>query len=195
MGGREPDLVAQARGGDPAAFERLALLHKDRIYNYVLRMIGDATDAEDLTQEVFLRAFLHIRSFRGAASFSTWLYRIASNICVDALRQRRRVETRTVNLDAPLDTGDDEVSRQVPDNSPTPDQALQNRELHGKIQEAIASLSDKLREVVVLYDIMGVPYEEISQIVGCPLGTVKSRLFNARMQLRDTLKPYISDQE
>ncbi len=195
MDGREPDLVAQARRGDPAAFERLALLHKDRIYNYVLRMIGNASEAEDLTQEVFLRAFLHIRKFRGAASFSTWLYRIASNLCVDALRRRQREEAHFLDLDAPLTTGDDKLSRQVPDSNPTPDRAVQDKELHRKIQEAIASLSDKLREVVVLYDILGVPYEEISQIVGCPLGTVKSRLFNARMQLRDILRPYISEQE
>ncbi len=192
---REPDLVAQARRGDPAAFERLALLHKDRIYNYVLRMIGNATEAEDLTQEVFLRAFLHIRDFRGAASVSTWLYRIASNICVDALRHRKRQEAHTFDLDAPVATNDDKVSRQVRDDGPTPDEAVQRKELHRKIQDAIDSLSDKLREVVVLYDILGVPYEEISQIVGCPLGTVKSRLFNARLQLRDILRPYISGQE
>ena len=191
MHGREPDLVARARKGDRRAFEQLALLYKDRLYNYILRMVGDATETEDLTQEVFLRAFLGVERFRGTAAFSTWLYRIASNICVDALRRRQREESHTYNLHTTMDDGDAEVTRDIPDDGLTPEQALANGELRREMQEAINSLSVKLREVVVLYDVMGVSYEEISQIVGCPLGTVKSRLFNARMQLREMLRPYI----
>lgn len=195
MHGRENDLVAQARRGDPGAFEQLALLYKDRLYNYILRMIGDPTEAEDLAQEVFLRAFLGLPRFRGAAAFSTWLYRIASNLCVDALRRRRRDERRTYNLDAPMEAEDRELARDFPDSSPTPEQALAHTELRRNVEEAIESLSPKLREVVILFDVMGVPYEEVSQIVGCPLGTVKSRLFNARMQLREMLRPYVEGQD
>jgi RNA polymerase sigma-70 factor (ECF subfamily) len=195
MRGREQDLVAQARRGDSWAFEQLALLYKDRLYNYILRMVGDPTEAEDLAQEALLRAFVGLARFRGAASFSTWMYRIASNLCVDALRRRQRDETRRLELDAPMDSGDTEMAREVPDAGPTPDETLEARELQRNLEEAIAALSPKLREVVVLFDVVGVPYEQIAQIVGCPLGTVKSRLFNARMQLREALRPYVEGKD
>jgi RNA polymerase sigma-70 factor (ECF subfamily) len=184
-------LVEQSRRGDVAAFENLARLYKDKIHSYICRMAGHPSEAEDLTQEVFVRAFQSVAKFRGASSFQTWLYRIATNICVDALRRRKREERHAYSLDEPVTTDDREMDREVPDTGPRPDAALETTELQAEVHRVIAGLSDKLRAVIVLFDLQGLSYEEIAETVGCPVGTVKSRLFNARMQLRDRLKAYV----
>ncbi len=194
-GARESALVEGACAGDVAAFERLVALYQDRIYSYIRRLCGDAVEAEDLAQEVFVKAFGSIRRFRGTASFRTWIYRIATNLCVDALRRRRRSESQAVPLDEPTDTGEGAFSRDLPDAGRGPEELVEAQELQQHLAQALGSLSDKLRTVVVLFDIQGLSYEEIAQVMGCPMGTVKSRLFNARMQLRERLRPYISPEE
>jgi RNA polymerase sigma-70 factor (ECF subfamily) len=155
-------------------------------------MVGPGTDAEDLTQDVFVRAFINIRSFQSRASLNTWLFRIATNICIDFTRRTRKTRA----LFAPYYREDDEeetdVERDLPDNRLNPEALLMNSELGAKINEALGLLPDKLRTVVLLHDIEGLPYEEIARIVDCPLGTVKSRLFNARMALRVKLTPYLN---
>jgi len=191
MADNVPGLVERARTGDSRAFEDLARLHKDRIFNYLLRMVGDRSEAEDLAQEAFLRAFRAMHRFRGGAAFQTWLYRIASNLAVDALRRRKREEARSVSLQEPIGTPDGEVVRELPDALLSPQQRAEQAELQAEVQRAIASLSPKLREVVVMFDLQGLTYEELAQITGVPLGTVKSRLFNARSQLRDRLRAYV----
>jgi len=186
-----PGLVERARTGDRRAFDDLARLHKDRIFNYLLRMVGDRSEAEDLAQEAFLRAFRALHRFRGGAAFPTWLYRIASNLAVDALRRRRREAARSVSLEEPIGTDEGDVSRELPDPLPDPPQRAEQAELQAEVQRAIAALSPKLREAVVMFDIQGLTYEEIAEVTGVPLGTVKSRLFNARSQLRDRLRTYV----
>jgi len=183
-------LVERAKQGDVRAFERLAARYKDRIFGYLCRMCGDASEAEDLCQEVFVRAFVSVRRFRGAATFQTWLYRIATNMAVDALRKRRRSEGVPLSLDEPMAAGEGEVEREIADDE-TPHETVEVRELQAEVARAIQSLSDKLRPVVIMFDIQGLTYEEIAEALGCPLGTVKSRLFNARMQLRARLAQYI----
>ena len=183
-------LVAGARQGDPQAFERLVGHFQDRIYNYVARMVHDPTEAEDVAQDTFVRAYQALPHFRGASSFQTWLYRIASNLAIDAARSRKRRRWNAVSLDDPLDSNEDsELGRDLPDDlSRGPEAELESAETRQLVLEAIGQLSSKLRPVIVLYDLQGLSYQEIAEILGCPLGTVKSRLFNARRQLRDKLK-------
>ena len=179
-------LVRRARAGDSAAFEQLIDCYKHRIYNYVLRMVGDPDTAEDIAQETFIRAYSSLASFRGASSVQTWLYRIASNLAIDTMR-RRKYRYNSFSLDEPLTTSDTEVSRDIEDEGPGPERQLQTRQLQQKVTDAIARLSPKLRTVTILYELQGMSYEEIAEIVGAPLGTIKSRLFNAREQLRELL--------
>ena len=179
-------VVRRARGGDSAAFEQLVDYYKHRIYNYVLRMVGDPDTAEDIAQETFIRAYSSLASFRGASSIQTWLYRIASNLAIDTMR-RRKYRHNSFSLDAPLTTLDTEVSRDIEDEGPGPERQLQTRQVQEKVTEAIAQLSPKLRTVIILYELQGMSYEEIAEIVGAPLGTIKSRLFNAREQLKELL--------
>jgi RNA polymerase sigma-70 factor, ECF subfamily len=179
-------LVRRAQAGDSAAFEQLVDYYKHRIYNYVLRMVGDPDTAEDIAQETFIRAYSSLASFRGASSIQTWLYRIASNLAIDTMR-RRKYRYNSFSLDEPLSTLDSEVSRDIEDDTPGPQRQLQTRQLQQKVTDAIVQLSPKLRTVIILYELQGMSYDEIAEIVGAPLGTIKSRLFNAREQLRELL--------
>jgi RNA polymerase sigma-70 factor (ECF subfamily) len=184
-------LVQRAKQGDVDAFARLAAQYKDKIYNYVARLCGDAPEAEDLTQEVFIRAFVAMRRFRGTATFQTWLYKIATNMALDALRRRRRAGPPAVSLDAPIETDESSLQRELADTSGDPHETAAARELQHEVQQGISALSEKLRVVIVLFDIQGLSYEEIAEVLGVPLGTVKSRLFNARMALRQRLMRYM----
>ncbi|MFQ6096540.1 MAG: RNA polymerase sigma factor [Armatimonadota bacterium] len=184
-------LVDRAKEGDVRAFEALAERHKDKIHNSIARLCGDPQEAQDLTQEVFVRAFTSIRRFRGASSFQTWLYRIATNMCVDTHRRRKRSEVEAFSLDEPVATQQGEVGREIPDPAAQPEEAAQREELQREVMRAINGLSPKLRPVVILFDIQGLTYEEVAQVLQCPVGTIKSRLFNARMQLRQKLRKYV----
>ncbi|MFQ6133596.1 MAG: sigma-70 family RNA polymerase sigma factor [Armatimonadota bacterium] len=187
-------LVERAKQGDVGAFERLAARYQDRIFSYLCRMCGDPSEAEDLCQEVFVRAFVSIGRFRGAATFQSWLYRIATNMCVDALRRRRRAEGPPVSLDEPSPGGTRELARELAGGD-TPHDTAEVRELQDEVARAIQSLSEKLRPVVIMFDIQGLSYGEIAEALDCPLGTVKSRLFNARMQLRERLAKYVKHEQ
>lgn len=181
-------LVEQARQGDARAFEALVNRYKDKIFVYVTRMIHDPVDAEDITQDTFLRAYQSLGNFRGAASFQTWLYRIASNLVIDAVRRRKRRDDGNISLDAPVDTDEGEVARELADERRGPEELASSSALQQEVRRAIAEISPKLRSVLVMYDLQGMSYQEIADVMGCPLGTVKSRLFNARAQLKDLLE-------
>jgi len=181
------ELVELAKQGQTSAFDRLVDLYQDRLYSYAARMVHDPVEAEDIAQEAFVRAYRSLPSFRGASSFQTWLYRIASNLTIDATRRHRR--ENTVSLEAPADTEEGPVAREQEDAATAgPASSVETRELQREVHRAIGQLSPKLRSVVVLYDLQGLSYEEIADILGCPLGTVKSRLYNARMELKQKLQ-------
>ena len=186
-------LVNRCLAGDDAAFSEIIGRYKGKLYNYILRMTSDAEDAEDLTQEVFIRMYSSLDSFRKQSSLNTWLFRIASNICIDAYRRNKKHKAIAYSLDEPAFGEDNsEGSHEAPDSSYEPHRIFMRVEAAGQIETALKKLPEKLREVVLLFDVEGISYEEIAQIAGCPLGTVKSRLFNGRAQLRKLLAEYTS---
>ena len=185
-------LIARCQKADVTAFNEIVARYKGKIFNYLLRMTGSAEDAEDLTQEVFVRMYTNVHTFRAESSLSTWLFRIAGNLCVDAFRRRKKERGLVSSLDAPMRPDDDEATtRDVPDLTQAPESLVGRKELGAQIDAALAKLPPKLRSAVVLHDIEGLAYEEIATVEKIPLGTVKSRIFNARVALREHLRPYL----
>jgi RNA polymerase sigma-70 factor, ECF subfamily len=182
--------VALEKGttGFERTFERLVQENKDRIYSYVCRLTNDSPDAEDITQDVFVRAYQSLHAFRHDAAVDTWLYRIATNLVIDRFRKEKRAPQWV-----PVAGDSDASVCDLPSTSREgdPHATVQLSELQRHVQTAIQSLPVKLRAVVVLHDMEGLSYEEVAQTVGCPVGTVKSRLFNARLLLRRKLQHYI----
>jgi len=177
-------LVARAQGGDREAFDRLVDTTYAMIYATAYRLTGDVDVAADATQDAYVRAYNSLHSFRGSSSFSTWIYRIVVNVSLDALRRRSRAPE-------PLTFADDEQEREmdVVDMAADPHAAVETLELQQTIARGLEQLSEDHRAVLVLFDINGLSYEEIAEIIGVPLGTVKSRLNRARLALRKVLAP------
>jgi len=160
--------------------------HQKRIYNTVLGMVGNADDAAELTQEVFLKAFKGLGSFRGESRFTTWLFRITFN-CVTSYRRKPKMVSESL-----LSGGEDcDEPVSVPSDDPGPSEQAEAREIQRRVREAIGRLDEDARALVVLRDMQGMDYEEISVTLELPLGTVKSRLHRARMQLKTMLEPYL----
>lgn len=178
----EQQWIAQARQGDQEAFSQLVYLYEKRIYALALRMCGNPEDAAEAAQEAFLAAWQGLPFFRGEASFSTWLYRLASNSCVDLLRREgRHRQAAGPSLD------DEESSLSVPDSTPGPQEAAERQELRRQIQEGLNTLSPEHRQVLILREMHQLSYEEIAQTLELDLGTVKSRISRGRRQLRNFL--------
>lgn len=177
----EKHILTRARRGDVAAFEELVRLYEKRVYAVALRSSGNPEDAADIVQEVFLRAWRSIESFRGDSGFSTWLFRITMNLCVDHARHRH-AQPQT----QPIVT-DDETERPLPDPAPTPEEHLDNRELGRELAAALAEVSEEHRRIVLLRDVSGMSYTEIAEVLEISEGTVKSRLSRARIALRKVL--------
>jgi RNA polymerase sigma-70 factor (ECF subfamily) len=169
------------------ALERLLERYGRRIYQLAYRMAGNEADANDLTQEAFIRVYRAFRRIDPQADLDRWLYRIVTNLYIDMLRRRPKV--RLESLDAPIVTArGDEMAREVPDERADPAAAVLDAQLDADIQRALGALSVALRMVIVLSDIEGQSYEEISQTLGIPVGTVKSRLHRARRMLQQRLR-------
>jgi RNA polymerase sigma-70 factor, ECF subfamily len=174
-------LIAATLAGDTAAFGRLVGLYQDRIYNSLLRVLGSAEDARDITQDAFVQAFVKLKSFRGSSAFYTWLYRIAYNLAMSHARRERTM----VSLDGVKASWGSEPL----DGQPAPDADVLRREQVELVHAGLAALSLEYRQVLVLREIDGCRYDEIAEILELPVGTVRSRLFRARLQLRDHLAP------
>ena len=184
-------LVTRCQKADVAAFNEIVSRYKDKIYRYVYRMTGNAEDAEDLTQEVFVRMYTNIAGFRAEARLSTWLFRIAGNLCTDAFRKGKN-SRGNLSLDGPVGDAEEHASeRDLADMSREPDRLFGRKELGQQIESALAKLPPKLRSAVILHDVEGLAYDEIAQAERVPLGTIKSRIFNARTALREHLKVYL----
>ena len=182
----EAELIARTLAGDDGAFAELVEPYEAKVYNLAFRMCANREDAFDLAQESFLKAYRSLARFKGKASFSTWLYRIASNTCLD---QRRRVK-RTgpqVSLDDPIETASGTLQREVADNTFEPEQLALRAEVGSEIRAAVAQLPPDHRMAILLREFQQLSYEEIAQAMGCSMGTVKSRINRARTALRDRL--------
>ena len=179
-------LVARCRKGNPEAFEELVGLYEKRVYNLAFRMTGNVEDARDITQEAFVKVYSSLSKFRGDSSFSTWLFKIVSNMCLDELRRRRR--RFFVSLDEPLQQEDGEMPRQMPDLKADPEREVEQRQIQAMVHRGILALTEDHRMVIVLRDLQGFSYEEIAEMLDCSLGTVKSRLNRARLALRQQLQ-------
>lgn len=195
----ELDLVRNSQLGDRASYGKLVLLYQDRLYNALCRLVGDREEARDLAQETFTRGLDKIDSFRGDASPYTWLFRIATNLSISRLRKTQR--HRTFSLDQPNGDGAknedqasallDRISAQRKDEQDRPDEEIQRRERNEKVLDALGRLDAEYRAVLVMRDVEGFDYQQMADVLGLPLGTLKSRLFRARLALRDELKAYM----
>lgn len=180
----ERELVSRARAGDTAAFEQLMLANQDRVYTLCLRMTGDREDALDLAQEAFFNAWRGLSSFQGNSSFSTWVYRLASNACIDFLRKRKRRQQG----ESPHSLDDEEAPLPEPaDPRGSPEEELERRELRRAVERGLQALPDHHRQVLVMRELSGMSYQEIGAVLDLDLGTVKSRIARARLALKKFL--------
>jgi RNA polymerase sigma-70 factor (ECF subfamily) len=189
-------LVDRAKDGDARAFEALVRRYERWVFTLALRMVGNRGDAEDVAQEVFLKAYRGLQGFRGGSRFSTWLYAIASHHCLNHLAGRdsraRRAERTGNSADGQGGVLPSALDR-VADASPGPDAVLERHELRRVIQRELLQLTEHHRIVIILRDIQGMSYEEIAATLGVELGTVRSRLHRARMELRARLGPLLGE--
>jgi len=185
MRDEETEVIKRALSGDQEAYSRILRSYRDAVFGLVYRMIRDREEANDITQETFIRAFKSLRYYRPKYALSTWLFRIATNRCIDHLRKRK---IRTVSLDQGMETKTGELRREIPDTSTRPDEIFFQKRRMISIERAIDSLPLKYREVILLKHKEDRSYEEIAQILNLPLGTVKVRIFRARELLKKKLK-------
>lgn len=183
------DLVKRAQKEDASAFDELMRRYQARIYGTLYNMTSSHEDANDLTQETFIKAYKALKSFKGDSSFYTWVYRIAVNKTINFLRQRKnRVHMSLNDIDFNAEHDPDLVAL-VSDKTPRRDLGLE--ELQQKLNEAMQKLSEVHRLVVTLHDVQGMSHEEIGKIMDCNVGTVRSRLFYARQQMQASLSSYL----
>ena len=181
----ETTLVEEALGGSQKAYEALTQRYSQAIYHIIYKIVRDKETAHDLVQETFMKAFSSLASYRSEFRFSTWLYKIAANCSIDFLRKRR---IQALSLDQQLETKDGSVGIEVADYSYHPGIELERKEQRFSIEEAINSLPDKYREVIIYRHKDDKSYEEIADLLNIPVGTVKARIFRARELLKKTLK-------
>ena len=178
------DLERRAKEGDQGAFERLVMDNQNRVYSLALRLCGDREAAADLAQEAFIKAWQGLGSFQGESSFATWVYRLATNLCIDYLRKKKRREG--VELSVSLDDSDSGWAEPA-DRESDPQLVLERSERGRALARGLASLPGWQRQVLVLRELSGLSYQEISQALDVDLGTVKSRIARARLSLRKIL--------
>lgn len=186
-------LVERAAAGDQRAFELLVIKYQRRVERLIGRMVRDVDLVEDIAQDTFIRAWRALHQFRGEAQFYTWLYRIAVNTAKKALLDLKR--NPTVG-DAPQNDEEDETSRrgQEPTTEATPETELAAKEIATAVNAAMAALPEDLRQAVTLREIEGLSYEEIAELMACPIGTVRSRIFRAREAISTRIKPLLAQQ-
>ncbi|GHU60416.1 ECF RNA polymerase sigma factor SigW [Clostridia bacterium] len=178
------EIIEKMSSGDDSAFEDLVREYEKKIYNLCLRMTGNPDDAFDLSQETFVKAYRALSAFKMESAVSTWLYRIASNTCLDFIRKRNRVIFFTLSQSR---DDEEEIFAEIPDNSYNPEKVFESAQIREAVAAALLGLPPKHRQIVVLREINGLSYAEISEILEISEGTVKSRLARAREHLRREL--------
>jgi RNA polymerase sigma-70 factor (ECF subfamily) len=182
----EQELIQRLKKRDINAFEAFIKYYEKKVYNTAYRLMGSREDACDISQEVFLKVYKSINTFRGNSSLSTWVYRITTNLCLDEIRKRKGV--RIFSIDKPIETNEGEIYRETPDTSDTPEDIINKKEVQEFVQDAINQLPVDQKTVVVLRDIQDLSYQEIAKILDCSLGTVKSRLNRGRLALKQIIE-------
>lgn len=186
----DSELVAMAKAGDRDAFGQLVERHEAKIFGLCLKMLGSPEDAEDVLQEVFIKAFEALPGFREEARFSTWLYRIAHNACLMRIRKKK---LETVSLDRPLEVEEGQIQRDVTDWSTDPRADVMSEELSSVLTQHINELNPDNRIVFVLRDIHGLSTDDTASVLGLSVPAVKSRLHRARLYLRERLSDYMGE--
>lgn len=190
-------LVERAKSGDTRAFEMLVVKYQRRIERLISRMVRDVDLVQDIAQETFVRAYRALPQFRGDSAFYTWLYRIAVNTAKKALVDLKRDPLVVESALASVSDDDDETSRverELTDGA-TPEAVLASKEIAETVNAAIAALSEDLRQAITLREIEGLSYEEIAEMMNCPIGTVRSRIFRAREAIAQRLRPLLDTRE
>lgn len=185
MDATEKNLVDLSAEGDVEAFEKLIQSHQKKVYNIALRMTKNPEDAQELAQDTFIRAFIAIKKFRGESSFSTWLYRIAMNVCTDFLRKRNKAVV--ISIDQGAIGSESEQPIQLPEDAPGPDELSEKRQLKQLVRQAMDSLSAEHRQVLILRDLMDLSYRDIANTLSVSEGTIKSRINRAREGLKQVI--------
>ncbi len=176
----EARCIRRVLGGDANAFEALVSAYETNAYRLALRTLGSAEDAEDVTQEAFLKAYRSLESFRLDSSFSVWLYRIVSNLCLDLLRRRQRRPESSLSVE---DDEGEESELELPDESLSPEKLLERKLTREAVRRGLEALPDDYRQILLLRELEGLSYEEIGAALSLEAGTVKSRIFRARKKL------------
>ena len=186
----DEDLMVLYQRGEVRAFELLLTRHRKPVYNFILRFVGDKETAEDLLQEAFMRVIKGAEAYKRQAKFTTWLYTIARNLCVD--QTRRRKHRKHASLDAPIEASDDSGTLMdvIPSNEMASDRKAVNKQLHESMHRAISALSEEQREVFLMREFLDLPFKQIAEVVGVPENTVKSRMRYALEKLRLDLDEY-----
>ncbi len=188
----DAELVKAFQAGDQRSFDALVIRYQDRVFNICYRMIGNYEDANDCAQDTFIKMYRSLSGFGFRSSFSTWLYRVAVNTCKNRLASSAYRRSRAmVRINGPADRDNEGGSMDIGDCTHTPNGTFERKEREALIQGAIDSLPGEQRTVVVLRDIEGLAYEDISEITGLNMGTVKSKIARARQKLKEKLKGQI----
>jgi RNA polymerase sigma-70 factor (ECF subfamily) len=190
----EADLVSRLKAGDPKAYQELMTTYERRIYSFAFGFLRDPDEAMDIVQDTFLRVFRKIETFKGDSAFTTWLYRIARNLCIDKLRRKKR---------APMGEFDDQRRHEVQTHDRpalvgsmdayAPQESSLRNELGRELMEALDSLGERHREVLLLRELEGFSYAEIAEAMDLPIGTVMSRIYHARQKVQHMLSHYVND--
>jgi len=186
-------LMLEFQKGDISSFEKLLQKHKESIVNIIYQFIGERDEAEDLAVEVFLRVYRAAKKYQAKAKFTTWLYKITTNLCLNEIRKKAKLQT--ISLSKPISAGEEkeeELIEKIADAAPSPQQILEKKERNALIRKAIDSLPAKQRMATILQIYEGLSYKEISRILGCSVKSVERRLYWARTNLKERLSSYLT---
>ena len=189
-------LVERVKQGDKRAFEMLVVKYQRRVARLISRMVRDSELVQDITQETFIKVYRALPQFRGESAFYTWLYRIAVNTARKALLELKR-DPLVLAMTSATDAENDETSRveSEPSNGETPEAVLASKEIATAVNAAVEALSEDLRQAITLREIEGLSYEEIAELMNCPIGTVRSRIFRAREAIATRLRPLLDTRD
>lgn len=182
----ERQLIEKSQQGDIESFQLLIKEYQKLAFNIAYRMLGNTEDAADATQDAMIKVYKSINSFKGHSSFSTWLYRIVTNTCLDELRKRKK--DKTLSYDKEIETEEGTMEREIPDTRNIPEEVVERKEQLQDLVQAINGLPQQYKTVIVLRDIKGFSYEQIAEILDCSQGTIKSRISRARMALKENIQ-------